>query len=43
MFGTTIDELEAANHHRYPDLGTGVLRIDMRLQVPTGRVFLGGP
>jgi len=43
MFGTTTAELIAANRYRYPNLGTGVLRIDMRLQVPTGRIFFGGP
>lgn len=42
-FGTTTARLIAANQYRYPDLATRVLQVGMRLQVPTGRVFLGGP
>ena len=42
-FGTTIADLAEANRYRYPNLATGLLRVDMRLQVPSGRVFSGGP
>jgi LysM repeat protein len=41
--GTTVAAIVMANGFRYPDLGSGVLRVDMRLQVPTGRVHRGGP
>lgn len=41
--GITVAALVEANRYRYPDLGSAVLRVAMRLQVPTGRSFLGGP